>query len=578
MERRLAREQRAQRAALEAHQDRAKAIHEKAKPRIVRDKGAGVVSNIKMEGFSVSNGGKELIQDGTLMLAFGRRYGLIGRNGTGKTTLLRAMAEHNIKGLPSYCQVVHVEQEAAGDDTTVLQSVLECDVERSELLKEEQELMQQLEGTGGDSKSAGSDASTRLSKIYEKLNEIDAYNAEAKAAGILSGLSFTPDMQNKKTSSLSGGWRMRVALAQALFVEPDLLLLDEPTNHLDLHAVLWLEDCLAKWPKTLLIVSHAREFLNAVCTDIVHLHSSKLTTYKGDYDTFEKTMRERHINQQKQAESQERQRKHTQAFIDKFRYNAKRASLVQSRLKALKRMAEIPTFEKDPEYQFQFPDPGAPVSPPILGFNDVSFNYPGGPTLFKKLNFGMDLESRFAIVGPNGIGKSTLLNLISGYLEPTEGSVQRNPRVRFATFSQHHVDGLDLALSPLQYMVKTFPEAQEQVHRGHLGAFGISGPLALQPMYTLSGGQKNRVALSKITWTKPHVLLLDEPSNHLDMDAVDALIEGLNMYKGAVLMVSHDQYLIESTVDELWMCEDNQVTVFHGTFQEYKNRLRKAIK
>ncbi|CAD7697954.1 unnamed protein product, partial [Ostreobium quekettii] len=473
--------------------------------------------------------------------------------------------------------VLHVEQEAVGEDITVLDAVLECDVERTALLKEEEELLQEGEKKCSTSSADGSPdpPSGRLAQVYNRLTEIDAYNAEAKASTLLAGLSFTPDMMHIPTKRLSGGWRMRLALAQALFVEPDLLLLDEPTNHLDLHAVLWLEDCLAKWPTTLLVVSHARQFLNAVCTDILHLHSHKLVAYKGSFDVFERTMRERLLNEQKRTEAQLAQRKHMQAFIDKFRYNAKRASLVQSRLKALNRMEEISVVERDAEYVFRFPNPGGAVAPPIVSFSDVDFNYPGGPTLFSGLNFGLDLESRCAIVGPNGIGKSTLLNLIAGALEPTVGYVQRNAKVRFATFSQHHVDGLDLALTPLQYMKKMFPDSKEQVHRSHLGSFGISGDLALQAMYTLSGGQKSRVALAKITWKSPHVLLLDEPSNHLDIDAVDALIEGLNLFSGAVLMVSHDQYLIESTVDELWMCEGGRVDVFHGTFDDYRKRLRK---
>lgn len=356
--------------------------------------------------------------------------------------------------------------------------------------------------------------SQRLQAVYERLHEIDADNAESRAASILAGLSFTPEMQQVKTKTLSGGWRMRAALARALFIQPDLLLLDEPTNHLDLHAVIWLEACLQKWPKTLLIVSHARHFLNSVCTDIIHLHACKLVTYRGDFDTFERTMRERIMMEQRHAEAQDKQRKHVQvgdwsivffegiclqAFIDKFRFNAKRASLVQSRIKALERMAETPTFERDPEYVFRFPDPGtAAVSANIISFVDVDFGYPNGATLFQKLNFGIDTDSRFAVVGSNGIGKSTLLNLIAGALEPIQGHIQRNPKARFAIFSQHHVDGLDLALTPLQYLCRQYPSVKEQALRSHLGSFGITGPLALQTMFTLSGGQKSRVALAKV--------------------------------------------------------------------------------
>lgn len=612
MERRAAREEAASREALAAHTARAEEALRGNTAVIVRNRGGYGSKDLHLENFSISNGGKELISDATVTLSFGRRYGLVGRNGTGKTTLLRALAAHEIPGTPATLQVLHVEQEVVGDDTPVLEAVLSTDVERTQLLQEEKQLLHQLsqdrpegiaslkldEGGEKDAKppvggaagklngtappaataaSGATDAaaSDRLLKVYARLQEIDADGAAARAAAILSGLSFSTPEMSRPTREFSGGWRMRVALARALFVQPDLLLLDEPTNHLDLHAVLWLEDYLVRWPKTLLLVSHAREFLNGVCTDVLHLHSAKLTAYRGNYAVFEKTMKERQRNARKAAEAQEMKRKHVQAFIDKFRFNAKRASLVQSRLKALERLADVDIEEEDPDYLFRFPDPaGGPVPPPVLSFNDVDFAYPGGPTLFRGLNFGLDLDSRFAIVGPNGIGKSTLLGLIYGTLEATKGVITRSPKVRMATFSQHHVDGLDLALTPLQVMLRAFPLVKDQELRSHLGSFGVGGTLALQPMYTLSGGQKSRVALAKITWTKPHILLLDEPSNHLDMDAVDALISGLALFKGGVLMVSHDQYLIESTVDELWMCEGGAVQPFHGTFEEYKKRLR----
>lgn len=575
--------ERAKKATLQAHQEAALGALAGEQVRIVRtNDGAPPVRDIHLSNVSVGNGGEELISDATITLTYRRRYGLVGRNGTGKTTFLRALATRQVPGLPENCQVLHVEQEVVGDaEVSVLDAVLSCDVERTELLEEEARLLA-LSENGVPENGVPQSNSERIQAVSQRLLEIDAFGAEARAREILAGLSFTQEMQNSPTSRLSGGWRMRVALARALFVQPDLLLLDEPTNHLDLHAVLWLQDHLLSWPSTLIVVSHARQFLNTVCTDTIHLANKKLTAYKGNYDVFHKTLAERRRCAQASAESVAAKKAHMQAFIDRFRYNANRAALVQSRIKALERLDDsvladsevLSTDAGQIEYQFRFADPPDAVPPPVISFNDVSFGYSDSKMLFKNLNFGLDCDTRAAVVGPNGIGKSTLLGLISGALTPTSGHIYRNPKVRLAVFSQHHVDNIDLALTPLTYMATCYPDAKEQQYRSHLASFGIGVDLAGQPMYTLSGGQKSRVALARVTWRKPHILLLDEPSNHLDIDAVDALAEGLALFRGGVLMVSHDQHLIEATMDELWAVEGGRLAVFHGTFEDYKRILQ----
>jgi len=362
---------------------------------------------------------------------------------------------------------------------------------------------------------------------------------------------------------------MRVALARALFAEPDILLLDEPTNHLDLDAVMWLEDYLNSWENTVIIVSHAREFLNSVCTDMYHFQEQKLVYYKGDYDSFEKKRTETIIMKKRGAETQKARIEHVQKFIDKFRYNAKRASMVQSRIKSLQKMELIEELLEDPTVIFIFPTPD-PLRPPLLKIDHGSFGYTDQAPILKNVNFAVDMESRIAIVGANGVGKTTLLKMITGDLNLSDGESTRHNRLRTAMFTQHHIDSLNLKLTPVEQFQESFQGAHQELIRGHLGSFGITGTMSMRPMYLLSGGQKSRVAFAHSVWKNPHIMILDEPTNHLDIDAVNALIVALNNYTGGVLIVSHDQHLIQSVCDEIWHIKDKQLKKFNGDFSDYR--------
>lgn len=569
-------------------------------PGVVTTGSAGRLRDIFANNFTIGYPGRILFEDADLKLVRGRRYGLIGRNGMGKTTLLRAIASHELDGIPTDMLIMHVEQEVKGGDLTALDVVLATDARRDGLMKE----AAAIEGDDSADAAAATDAAStdkappapaavtpaekaaadakaeadtnRLREIYAELEEIDAHTAEARASAILTGLGFSPAMLHSKTSGLSGGWRMRVSLACALFMKPELLMLDEPTNHLDFPAVLWLSEYLNSWEKTIVVVSHDREFLNDVATDIIHVDNKKLAYYRGNYDEFETQRAERRRHALKAIESQEARRKHMQLFIDKFRFNAKRASLVQSRIKALNRMETLDEVIDDPSWAFTFPDPG-PLARPVLAVSDVAFGYTSDRILFEGVEFGVDTESRIAILGPNGAGKSTLLNLLLGNLHPTSGHVTRNGRLRTAVFTQHHVAQLDLHRSAVEHMQHQFgPSAKQDAVRAHLGKFGIHGDLALQKMATLSGGQKSRVAFAQITWSKPHLVCLDEPTNHLDTDTIDALIVACGSFNGGIVVVSHDQFFVNGVADEIWYVEGGRVNRFSGTLADYKKSMLAA--
>ncbi|XP_042195099.1 ATP-binding cassette sub-family F member 3 [Callorhinchus milii] len=528
--------------------------------------------DIKIENFDVSYGERTLLTGAEVHLAYGRRYGLVGRNGLGKTTLLKMMSARNLH-IPSHISVLHVEQEVAGDDTRALQSVLQCDVVRESLLQEEKELNVKLNSGLNDGTE-----STRLTEIYAKLEEIEADKAPARASVILAGLGFSPRMQQQMTREFSGGWRMRLALARALFGKPDLLLLDEPTNMLDVRAILWLENYLQTWPSTILVVSHDRNFLNAVATDIIHLHSQRLETYRGDYENFIKTKEERLKNQQREYEAQRQYREHIQVFIDRFRYNANRASQVQSKLKLLEKLPELKPLEKEPEVVIRFPDNFEKLSPPILQLSELDFSYSSSSSIFRNLSVSADQDSRICIVGENGAGKTTLLKLLLGDLTPVQGIRHAHRNLKIGYFSQHHVDQLDMNVCSVELLAAKFPGKPEEEYRHQLGGYGISGELAVRPVASLSGGQKSRVAFAQMTMPCPNFYILDEPTNHLDMETIEALGNSLNKFKGGLVLVSHDERLIRTVCKELWVCGDGTVKRVEGGFDEYKDILQEQFR
>nr|XP_021399721.1 ATP-binding cassette sub-family F member 3 isoform X3 [Lonchura striata domestica] len=481
--------------------------------------------DVRIENFDVSFGERVLLTGADLNLAFGRRYGLVGRNGLGKTTLLKMIASQSLR-IPSHISILHVEQEVAGDETPALQSVLECDTTRESLLREERDL----------------------------------------TAKISSGREF------------SGGWRMRLALARALFARPDLLLLDEPTNMLDVRAILWLESYLQTWQSTILVVSHDRNFLNAVATDIIHLHSQRLDMYCGDFENFMKIKEERLKNQQREYEAQQQYREHIQVFIDRFRYNANRASQVQSKLKLLEKLPVLKPVDKESEVIIRFPDGFEKFSPPILQLDEVDFYYEPSHYIFHSLSVSADLESRICVVGENGAGKSTMLKILMGELAPVRGIRHAHRNLKIGYFSQHHVDQLDLNISAVELLARKFPGKTEEEYRHQLGSYGISGELAVRPVASLSGGQKSRVAFAQMTMPCPNFYILDEPTNHLDMETIEALAKALNKFRGGVILVSHDERFIRLVCQELWVCENATVTRIEGGFDQYRDILKEQFR
>lgn len=533
--------------------------------------------DIKIDKFSIAAKGKDLFRDASLLIAQGRRYGLVGPNGHGKTTLLRHIGSRALQ-IPPNIDVLYCEQEVVADEKSALETVLLADVKRTELLKECKDLEAQQE--------KGKDVTERLSDVYDELRAIGADQAEPKARRLLAGLGFDKEMQERATNKFSGGWRMRVSLARALFIEPTLLMLDEPTNHLDLNAVIWLDNYLQNWKKTLLIVSHDQSFLDNVCTDIIHLDQCKLWYYKGNYSMFKKMVVQKLRERLKDYEKQEKKLKELKSSgQSKKKAEAKtKEALTRKQMKNQTKLQKNddesgPTelLEKPKEYlvKFRFPEVSQ-LQPPILGLYNVTFNYEDQPPLFKNVEFGIDMESRIAIVGPNGVGKSTFLKLLMGDIEPVKGEMRKNARLKIGRFDQHSGEHLTADESPTEYLMRLFNLPVEKA-RKQLGSFGLQSHAHTIKMKDLSGGQKSRVALAELTLSAPDVVILDEPTNNLDIESIDALAEAIGEYDGGVIIVSHDERLIRDTECQLWVIEEQTINEVDGDFDDYRKEVLDAL-
>uniref|UniRef100_A0A0D6QY42 ABC transporter domain-containing protein n=1 Tax=Araucaria cunninghamii TaxID=56994 RepID=A0A0D6QY42_ARACU len=554
------------------------------------------VKDITVDSFSVAARGKELLKNTSVKISHGKRYGLVGPNGKGKSTLLKLLAWRKIP-VPKNIDVLLVEQEVVGDDRSALEAVVSANEELVELREKAQKLQNMSLEEGEDDDT---DSGEKLAEVYERLQVIGSDAAESQASKILAGLGFTKDMQVRPTKSFSGGWRMRISLARALFVQPTLLLLDEPTNHLDLRAVLWLEEYLGRWKKTLVVVSHDRDFLNTVCTDIIHLHDEKLHFYRGNFDAFESGYEQKRKETNKKYEIYEKQMKaakrsgnrvQQEKVKDRAKFVAgKEAAKSKGKGKTAdddEQPAEAPKKWRDYSVEFHFPEP-TELTPPLLQLIEVSFSYPGREDFrLSNVDVGIDMGTRVAIIGPNGAGKSTLLNLLAGDLQASEGEVRRSQKLRIGRYSQHFVDLLTMEETPVQYLLRLHPDqegfSKQEAVRAKLGKFGLPSHNHLTPIAKLSGGQKSRVVFTSISMSKPHILLLDEPTNHLDMQSIDALGDALEEFTGGVVLVSHDSRLISRVCEDeeksqIWVVENGTVRTYPGTFEEYKEELQREIR
>lgn len=539
--------------------------------------------DVQISSFGIGLHGRRLVEDTELHMNYGRRYGLIGRNGSGKSTLLKVLASGELP-IPETIDIYHLDTEAKPSDTTAMESVMNIVMDKVRHLEDEMEALMEEDPE-----------SQRILDICEELDEQDLATLEARAGELLFGLGFSQPMMHRSTKDMSGGWRMRVALAQALLLQPSLLLLDEPTNHLDLGACIWLEDFLSRYKKTLIVISHSQEFLNTVCTNIMELtHDSKLLVWGGNYDTFVKTKKEKETQQLKQYRKQQDDIQRLQHFIRTCGTYSNLVKQAQSKQKIIDKMIEAGLIQAphiESVYRFKWPNCGR-LPPPVMAFKNVSFSYSGKKEdyLYSNLDFGIDSDSRVALVGPNGAGKSTLLKLMIGELIPCEGEISRHSHLKIAYYNQHSEDQLDMNMNPLDYVMEVYkdgvcppysndgnkinPEVEQW--RGILGSYGIEGDRQQMKMSTMSDGLKTRVVFCILALERPHIIMLDEPTNHLDMECINSLADAINKFQGGMVLVSHDFRLLSQVADEIWVCDNKSIKPWKqdGGITSYKNHLR----
>ena len=512
-----------------------------------------------IDDISLRIAGRLLLDHASLTLPAGSKAGLVGRNGTGKTTLFKAITgdmptETGSISFPKNTRIGQVAQEAPGTEEALIEIVLKADTERVALLAEAE---------------TATDA-TRIADIQMRLADIDAHSAEARASTILAGLGFDTEAQKRPASSFSGGWRMRVALASVLFAQPDLLLLDEPTNYLDLEGTMWLESYIAKYPHTVLLISHDRDLLNRAVNSIVHLDQMKLTFWRGGYDQFERQRAEQLEHQEKARVKQDAHRKHMESFVERFRAKASKARQAQSRLKALEKLKPISAAIEDNVRPFSFPEPVKVVASPIITMQAGTVGYQPGKPILRNLTLRIDADDRIALLGANGNGKSTFAKLIAGRLQLETGGMTIAPGLKVSMFAQHQMDDLRPEETPVEHVRRLMPDAPEAKVRARVAQMGLVTEKMNTKAKDLSGGEKARLLMGLATFDGPNLFILDEPTNHLDIDSREALMMALNEFPGAVILISHDPHLIEATADRLWLVRDGSVAPYEGDMSDYR--------